>query len=350
MGEAEDLAVRRRFAFVTLHPDRAPVKALGIPLGIETFDRLAATFVEHAADDAVPLLPGQAYYLTDDEVQLRRRFRYELIPLLDEYLTGGMLGAAAAEVQTVRDGLADHVERWRQAPEAIPWAATIVAAPFPAFPPSGLARRHRWRQRHRHRAGGAVMGRRGPGLPASECGGPRVVGCAAGDRGGGTGGARAALPGGPHRRRAAALGADGACDVGVGGAAALRLAGVGQVLEQTGWAAMPEMLAQPLVPGSGREIPPWVIAGPALRRLRDLLARLRRGYRMAEEVLPGVRGHVDWTRYAVRQMPRGAWGAFPCRFPDLGQDPLLPRCGLRWSVCGWHCSAQRVVTRSRSAW
>lgn len=108
-------------------------------------------------------------------------------------------------------------------------------------------------------------------------------------------------------------------------------AGVGQILDQTGWAAMPEMLAQPLVPGSGREVPAWVIAGPALRRLRDLLARLRRGYRMAEETPHGVRGRVDWTRYAVRQLPRGAWGDFPCRFPDLGQDPLL-RAEVRFAL------------------
>lgn len=108
-------------------------------------------------------------------------------------------------------------------------------------------------------------------------------------------------------------------------------AGIGHVLDQTGWAAMPEMLPQPLVPGSGREVPPWVIAGPALRRLRELLARLRRGYRMAEEVLPAVRGRVDWTRYAVHQLPRGAWGQFPCRFPDLGHDPRL-RAEVRWAL------------------
>jgi len=110
MDEAEDLAVRRRFAFVTLHPDRTPVADQPLPLATEVFDRLAAAFVEHASDDVLALLPGQAYYLADDEAQLRRRFRYELLPLLDEYLTGGLLGAAAAEVQTVRDWLADRVE------------------------------------------------------------------------------------------------------------------------------------------------------------------------------------------------------------------------------------------------
>lgn len=107
-----DLAVRRRFAFVTLHPDRAPVAAqTSLPLAAQVFDRLAATFVEHAGDDTLALLPGQAYFLADNEAHLRRRFRYELIPLLDEYLAGGLLGAAAAEVQTVRDWLADRVEQ-----------------------------------------------------------------------------------------------------------------------------------------------------------------------------------------------------------------------------------------------
>ncbi len=108
-------------------------------------------------------------------------------------------------------------------------------------------------------------------------------------------------------------------------------AGIGQVLDQTGWLAMPEVLALPLVPGSGREVPPWVIAGPALRRLRELLARLQRGYRIAEEVMPGVRGRVQWTRYAVGHLPRGSWGHFPCRFPDLGHDPRL-RAEVRWAL------------------
>lgn len=108
-------------------------------------------------------------------------------------------------------------------------------------------------------------------------------------------------------------------------------AGIGQVLEQTGWSAVPEMLPLPLVPGSGREVPPWVIAGPVLHRLRALLAALRRGYRMADEVRPGVRGRVDWTGYAAHHWPRGRWGHFPCRFPELGPDPRV-RAEVRWAL------------------
>ncbi len=106
-----DLAVRRRFAYVTLHPDRAPIVACGQELAIEAFGRLAAVFLQHCSDDALALLPGQAYFLAQDEAQLRRRFRHELLPLLDEYLGAGLLGPAAPEVQTLRDWLADQVGR-----------------------------------------------------------------------------------------------------------------------------------------------------------------------------------------------------------------------------------------------
>ncbi len=108
-------------------------------------------------------------------------------------------------------------------------------------------------------------------------------------------------------------------------------AGMGRVLAQTGWQAMPDMLPLPQVPGSGREVPPWVVAGPAIRRLRDLLAGQRRGYRMAEETLGRVRGRVDWNRYGVASLPAGAWDRFPCRYPDLGRDPRL-RAEVRWAL------------------
>jgi hypothetical protein len=40
---------------------------------------------------------------------LRRRFRYELVPLLDEYLRQGLVGSAASELQAVRDTISDIV-------------------------------------------------------------------------------------------------------------------------------------------------------------------------------------------------------------------------------------------------
>lgn len=102
-----DLAVRRRFAFVTVHPDRQPIAEQGQALAVAAFDRLTRAFVEYAGDEALALLPGQAYYLADNGDALRRRLRYELLPLLDEYLTAGLLGGAAPEVQSCRDWVAD---------------------------------------------------------------------------------------------------------------------------------------------------------------------------------------------------------------------------------------------------
>ncbi len=108
-------------------------------------------------------------------------------------------------------------------------------------------------------------------------------------------------------------------------------AGMGRVLDQTGWQAAPDLLALPLVPGSGREVPPWVIAGPAIRRLRDLLGHLARGHEMAEDVLPRVRGSVRWAAYAATELPSGNWQRFPCRFPELGPDTNL-RSEVRWAL------------------
>jgi McrBC 5-methylcytosine restriction system component len=108
-------------------------------------------------------------------------------------------------------------------------------------------------------------------------------------------------------------------------------AGVGRVLVSTGWAAAPEILDFPLVPGSGREVPPWVLAGPVLKRLEDLLKNLRRGYRAKEQVLQKPRGQIIWSRYVADSLVRGRWDSLPCRFPDLSADPLLRRV-VRWAL------------------
>ncbi len=104
-----DLAVRRRFAFVTLPPERAAIASRGVDAATLAFDRVADVFVEHAPGDALHLMPGHAYFLVKDEQELHDRLRYEVIPLLDEYLQQGLMGAASAELYAVRDSLEDMV-------------------------------------------------------------------------------------------------------------------------------------------------------------------------------------------------------------------------------------------------
>jgi 5-methylcytosine-specific restriction protein B len=101
-----DLAVRRRFAFVTLMPDPSvPI----LDMARDAFQRLTDVFVEHASDDMLHLLPGHSYFLAKDEAELKNRFRYDLLPLLDEYLRQGLMGTATSDLYAVRDHIYDVV-------------------------------------------------------------------------------------------------------------------------------------------------------------------------------------------------------------------------------------------------
>lgn len=107
--------------------------------------------------------------------------------------------------------------------------------------------------------------------------------------------------------------------------------GIGPLLQQIGWVASPRVLELPLVPGSAREVPPWVLAGPVLQRLASLLREIRKGFRMHEDVRQVPRGQILWQRYVAEQASRGAFHQMPCRFPELGPDALL-RSYLRWGL------------------
>lgn len=102
-----DLAIRRRFGFVNVPPNRKVVAEHAPEKAVEFFDRLADVFVEHAPEEALELLPGHAYFLARDDNDLRERFKYELLPLLDEYLRQGFLGPASSELHAVRDAIED---------------------------------------------------------------------------------------------------------------------------------------------------------------------------------------------------------------------------------------------------
>jgi len=108
-------------------------------------------------------------------------------------------------------------------------------------------------------------------------------------------------------------------------------AGVGRVLHETGWASAPEFLDLPLVPGSGREVPPWVLAGPVIARLSELLRAARRGYRDRVGDLVRPRGRILWAEYTSERMPTGKWDKLPCRYSDLDTDPKLKRW-IRWGL------------------
>lgn len=107
--------------------------------------------------------------------------------------------------------------------------------------------------------------------------------------------------------------------------------GVGAIMSETGWAASPTFLDLPLVPGSARQVPPWVLAGPVLYRLQSLLSSVTPGYVARDDVRSSPRGQVLWPRYIVESLTRGAWHRLPCRYPDFRMDPVI-RSYIRWAI------------------
>lgn len=94
-----DVAVRRRFAFVSLWPRMTVVEQHGCATMQRAFKDLVSIFVEHATDDAFPLVPGHSYFLESDESRTRQTLRVNLVPLLEEYLAQGYIGGFAEPIR-----------------------------------------------------------------------------------------------------------------------------------------------------------------------------------------------------------------------------------------------------------
>lgn len=94
-----DVAVRRRFAFVSLWPRMSVVEEYGCTIMQRAFKGLVSIFIEHATEDAFPPVPGHSYFLESDEARARQRLRVDLLPLLEEYLAQGYAGGFAEPIR-----------------------------------------------------------------------------------------------------------------------------------------------------------------------------------------------------------------------------------------------------------
>lgn len=94
-----DVAVRRRFAFVPLWPRMSVVQEHGCLLMERAFQRLTSIFIEHAGEDAFPLVPGHSYFLERDESRAKQSLQVNLGPLLEEYLAQGYVGGFAEPIR-----------------------------------------------------------------------------------------------------------------------------------------------------------------------------------------------------------------------------------------------------------
>ncbi|HTM12759.1 MAG TPA: AAA family ATPase [Bryobacteraceae bacterium] len=94
-----DVAVRRRFAFVSLWPRMSVVEQFGCATMQDAFKGLVNIFIEHAADDAFPLVPGHSYFLEPEESRAKQILQVNLAPLLEEYLAQGYVSGFAEPIR-----------------------------------------------------------------------------------------------------------------------------------------------------------------------------------------------------------------------------------------------------------
>ncbi|HOF19761.1 MAG TPA: hypothetical protein PLO24_00765 [Bacteroidales bacterium] len=78
--------------------------------------------------------------------------------------------------------------------------------------------------------------------------------------------------------------------------------GLGPMLSSMGWKIVPTPLRLPLVPGTERKIPPWVLASITLRRIELMLDQLNRNFSFIETDVAAPKGSVNWNEYATRRL------------------------------------------------
>ena len=81
-----DVAIRRRFAFVSLWPQISVVAKHGCDLMRDRFRDMLDIFVDYAQDDSFHFVPGHSYFLEKDPEKAKDVLKTGLLPLLEEYL------------------------------------------------------------------------------------------------------------------------------------------------------------------------------------------------------------------------------------------------------------------------
>ncbi len=100
-----DYAIRRRFAFVDVHPSEQPIRdVVKDPLtqakALALFQKVGALFQKEYLNsdfDAQEVQLGHSYFLAEDEATLKLKLDFEIKPLLKEYIKDGILNERAAE-------------------------------------------------------------------------------------------------------------------------------------------------------------------------------------------------------------------------------------------------------------
>jgi 5-methylcytosine-specific restriction protein B len=108
-----DVAIRRRFAFLSLWPQSNVVKHNACTLMQEHFEKVLDIFIENAQEDAFNLVPGHSYFLEQDPEKAKTSLQTGLAPLLEEYLSQGYIGGFSEQVRAYLQELRSLKEEQR---------------------------------------------------------------------------------------------------------------------------------------------------------------------------------------------------------------------------------------------
>ncbi len=102
-----DIAIRRRFSFYQLYPQPDVVEANGSAISKQAFKELKDIFTTYASDDAFKYMPGHSYFIgcDGDAAKSKLQIRYELIPLLQEYLAQGYVSGFEGQIRA-------YIQEW----------------------------------------------------------------------------------------------------------------------------------------------------------------------------------------------------------------------------------------------
>jgi len=106
-----DFALRRRFAWYTLYPHEIIGELSGGRKFFKSeFDALDQIFKWYAKNEELVFQPGHSYFIAKDDVDMKNRLRYEIYPLINEYLAeGNLLNAKEDLIQYFRERLGGEI-------------------------------------------------------------------------------------------------------------------------------------------------------------------------------------------------------------------------------------------------
>lgn len=112
-----DFAIRRRFAFIDIWPSGKELEKIleekevdedTKKLSLHCYNMVQDIFFKFATDEELHLQPGHTYFIVKSIDELNNKLKYEIAPLLQEYLNEGRLSMAKNEILSYIDTCIDN--------------------------------------------------------------------------------------------------------------------------------------------------------------------------------------------------------------------------------------------------